>query len=137
MTPKEAKQLKPGDRVLVEAEVSCPVIGYPRTHHISSRGNVGLKMAILGTPCVTHCMVAPETIREKVSSMPRKFKNGDFVWYKNAFFRVLNDSDGESVHIVKSGGEGDNPMNERIVVSADDVQLVSAVEDLADRKEEA
>lgn len=131
MTKDEAKQLKPGDKVLVEAEVTCPVIGYPRTSHISSRGNVGLKTAILGSPCVAHWMVAPEAILKKVRSMNRNFRNGDTVWYKNAFFRVINDSDGESVYMVKCGDDV-NPMNDWILVSAHEVQLVSAAEESDD-----
>lgn len=83
MTLEEAKKLKPGDRVLVEAEVTCAVTGYPRTHHISSRGNVGLKTPIISDPPMAHWMVAPEAIRGKLETPQRKFKEGDIVFYKD------------------------------------------------------
>lgn len=67
----------------------------------------------------------PEQIREKIAPPRRMFKKGDIVWYRNTFFHVLNDSDGVSVYIAECGADV-NPLNECLVVSPDNIQLVSA-----------
>lgn len=115
MTLDEAKQLKPGDRVLVEMEIQ----------------------EVLESSVFLSSEYADfSNIREKIAPQRRKFRKGDIVWYRNTFFRVLNDSDGVSVYIAECGADV-NPWNEWLVVSPGNIQLVSSVEDREDRKEDA
>ena len=85
MTLEEAKQLKPGDRVLVEAEVVPSVTarfdGNSLADHISSQGNLSVKVASSGHYKNSFWVCAPEAIREKIAPPRRKFRGGDIVRY--------------------------------------------------------
>ena len=111
MTEAEAKELKPGDRVLVEV-----VIQEVHEHFI-----------YLSSEYVDF-----RNIREKVSPPRRKFKKGDIVAVKSgSIYYVVDDEDeGEKVYLSitwKSTWD--------IRLFARDLTLVCAVENREDRKE--
>ena len=134
MTTEEAKQLKPGDRVLVEAEVTCAVTGYPRTHHVTSRGNVALKTPIISDPPMAHWMVAPEAIREKLKpfyepepTTYRKFKALDIVFAHDGYWIVGVDESEDGTVVVGMPGAIKRYKHK-------DLKLICAAENREDRK---
>ena len=119
MTLEEARQLKPGDRVLVEMVVA----GESPVGIVDGCGYVWL---IRG-------YAKPESIREKITPPRRMFKAGDIVRVTDdiphASFIVRED---ERVATIKMWGEGIGFK----YVNADKLTLICAVEDRRDRKED-
>lgn len=129
MTLEEAKQLKPGDKVLLEAEVTTANSRKPY-EHMTFHGNVAVMIAVCGTNAASCSCVSPEAIREKIAPQRRKFKIGDIVRVTNdiphAPFIVRED---EGAATIKIWGEGIGFK----YVEADKLTLICAVEDRADR----
>ena len=124
MTLEEAKQLKPGDRVLVEAKVRA-ING-----NTIDAGNVRIALNVRN---LEHDEAWPsvrcEDIREKITIPSRGFQTGDIVRYYDDLREVECFN---PVPMVGLADGGDDPE----WVEASEVELVCAVEDRADRKEE-
>lgn len=130
MTLEEAKKLKLGDRVLVEAEVICSGIGEPHDSLITSCGNVAVKMACSSPIGIMCCGVAPEAIRKKIETS-RKFKKGDIVVTKRgALYFVIEPADGR--RMVRLARKEDSDWE--LATYAHELTLICAAEDRADRK---
>lgn len=113
MTLEEAKQLKPGDRVLVEMDIDDSSV-------FNEYGHV----------CLESAYVLPQDIREKIAPPRRKFKAGDIVAVKNeAIYYVTDDEqEGRRVYLSITGkSEWD------IHLVPDDLTLICAVENREDR----
>ena len=131
MTLEEAKQLKAGDRVLVEAEVICAATGEPPDSPITSRGNVAVKVACSCPNVMTHCCVAPEAIRKKVTTARRKFKKGDIVLYDSKLWFIHRNEDENGIVEMSNG--------KKLMIKAhySTLDIVCAAENREDRKGEA
>ena len=116
MTLEEVKQLKQGDRVLVEMSVSVDTDGQP----IVRDGLVFLYTRL----------VRPEDIREKITPSRRKFKKGDIVSRNGHLYYVADDEMANGKVLLDCCGDG--IMHTR----ADLLTLERGVEDRVNRKEE-
>lgn len=76
MTLNEAKKLKAGDRVLVEAIIRDHAEGI-----IDRKGNVRITNEIADDETTDWSFTKPESIREKIAPPRRKFRDGDIVCY--------------------------------------------------------
>ena len=131
MIPDEAKLLKPGDKVLVEAEVTLATTGEPPYLHVTRSGNVAMKSASAASIGEMFYAVAPEAIREKLPTPSRKFRMGDIVSY-DAVYYVIEDQSRFGVLIDKTEDAEYGHM-----VDAADLSLLCAAENREDRKEDA
>lgn len=129
MTLEEAKQLKPGDRVLVEAEVICAATGEPPDSPITTLGNVAVKMACSCPIGIAYCGVAPEAIRKKVTTARREFKKGDIVLYDRKLWFIHRNEDENGIVEMSNG--------KKLMIKAhySTLDLVSAAENREDIKE--
>lgn len=116
MTLDEARQLKPGDRVLVEMEVSANTDGQP----VVRDGLVFLYTRL----------VSPEQIREKLPPPRRKFKKGDIVAVKSGavFYIAKDEQEGMKVFLAAVDGKTWD-----LLLDASNLKLICAAEDRADR----
>ena len=131
MTIEEAKKLKIGDRVLVEAEVIDCITGESPYIHITAGGDVAMKSASAWSK-ETFYSVAPEAIREKIMPPRRKFKKGDIVRFNEVIRYVLEDEDQYGVLVADhEDAEGGS------LADFGELTLLCAVEDRADRKGDA
>lgn len=71
MILEEAKKLKPGDRILVEVEVTYYARGEYTPSHMSPHNNVAVKVALLGAHDAAFWIVSPGSIIEKLPE-PRR-----------------------------------------------------------------
>lgn len=119
MTLEEARQLKPGDRVLVEAVIGLD----PHDKRTIDRdGDVWLQKPY----------VKPEAIREKVAPPRRKFKKGDIVrTHRGYVFFAVEDEDEDG----KVGVEHSEELDACHFAEAENLTLLLAVENRKDRKE--
>lgn len=124
MTPEEAKQLKTGDRVLIEAEVNVP-----GTSAVDEHGEVHLYVPNIMRK---YFYCRPSSIREKLEPPRRKFEQGDIIRFANdaRTYEVCGD---EVRGIVKVRNYCRGIVN----CKAEELLLVCAVEDRVDIKEEA
>ena len=126
MTEAEAKELKPGDRVLVEATIR------EINNHMPEDGNIYIALNVVN---LEHdeawSCVRCEDIREKIAPPRRKFRKGDIVWGGQKFFHVVTDEADGAVSIAENGAEA----QEHYFVSPGELTLVCAVENREDRKE--
>lgn len=134
MTLEEAKKLKPGDRVLVEAEVICAVTGDTTTPHITIQGNVVVKVGVDGTCTREYFPCAPSAIREKIAPPRRKFRKGDIVRTHRGyvFFAVEDENEYGEVSVEQS-----EELAAGYFAKAENLTLLLAVENREDRKEDA
>ena len=114
MTLEEAKQLKPGDRVLVEMYIDGSSV-------FNEYGHV----------CLESAYVLPEAIREKIAPPRRKFKKGDIVAVKREAIYYVTDDEKEGLKVYLSA-TGEDTWSIRLVAS--ELTLICAVEDREDRK---
>ena len=112
MTEAEARQLKPGDRVLVEMEVFMD----PHNSDIDKNSHVWL----IGG------LAKPEQIREKIAPPRRRFKEGDLVKFRGALAIIEVNRDELEDNLVFAGGFTKPFLFAELI-------LVCAVEDRADR----
>lgn len=113
MTPEETKQLRPGDRILVEIQL-CP------NDIVSDDGYVRLINRYLN----------PKSIREKLSPPRRTFRAGDIVLLQNNILNVIEDesSDGVLVSVINKNTVG-------TLTNPHDLTLICAADNREDRKE--
>lgn len=130
MTNEEAKQLRPGDRVLVEAEVEIATTGEPPHPHISHIGNVAVKSAHDGSNSLVFFTVAPSAIREKLAPPRRKFRKGDIVRTHRGyvFFAVEDENEDGAVSVEQS-----EDLVADHFANAENLTLLVAVEKREDR----
>lgn len=125
MTPEEAKQLKTGDRVLIEAEVNVP-----GTSAVDEHGEVHLYVPnIMGK----YFYCRPSSIREKLEPPRRKFKVGDIVKRKGTN-RLYTVAQNENIGHYDIGLLIDEHLTDELI---EELELVCAFDDRADRKEDA
>lgn len=129
MTLEEARQLKPGDRVFIEANVASDETGRTifadEALSISLDGGRGMsKTLILVNPYI----VRKEAIRKKIETR-RKFKKGDIVFFLDRLFFVSSDGDENETEIFLDG--------DYYWARNSEIKLICAVEDRSDRKGEA
>ena len=130
MTNEEVQQLKPGDKVLVEAEVIVAMSGKSPYIHITRHGNVAVKSERDG--CYGDCFytVNPSAIREKLAPPRRKFKEGDIVRGAGSnSLAYVNRDEFEDGRVFAGGWS--------TPYKAEELTLICAAEDRADRKEPA
>ena len=115
MTLDEARQLKPGDRVLVEMYIDDSSV-------FNEYGHVGLESAY----------VLPEAIREKIVQPRRKFRKGDIVRTHRGyvFFAVEDENEDGEVSVERS-----EELAEGHFAKAENLTLLLAVENRKDREE--
>ena len=109
MTLEEARQLKPGDRVLVEILIDYDSV-------FDEYGNV----------CLESAYVLPEAIREKIAPPRRKFKKGDIVAVKSGaiFYIAKDEQEGMRVFLAAVDGKTWD-----ICLDASNLTLICAAED--------
>ena len=134
MTLEEARELKPGDRVLVEAEVVPSVTarfdGNSLAEHITSQGNVSVKVASSGHYKNSFWVCAPEAIREKIAPPRRKFREGDIVKpIRSPYYYKVDRDEFEDGRVFAGGWS--------MPYKAEELTLICAAEDRADRKGDA
>lgn len=134
MTPEEAKQLQPGDKVLIEAYISS---SYNRGCQFGENGNILidlLKNGEHGEFCYDSHFVRLESIRKKLKpfyepepTTYRKFKALDIVFASGAYWIVgVDEFDNGSV-VVGMTGTIRRYMHK-------DLELICAAENREDRK---
>lgn len=115
MTLEEARQLKPGDRVLVEMDIDDSSV-------FNEYGHV----------CLESAYVLPEAIREKIVQPRRKFRKGDIVrTHRGYVFFTVEDEDEDGKVSVEQSEE----LDAGHFAEAEKLTLLLAVEDRKDRKE--
>lgn len=118
MTLEEARQLKPGDRVLVEATV-----GSYDTTIIDEQNYVWIFEHFINI----------ENIREKVAPQRRKFRKGDIVMSRNGYIYFAVDDEDENGEV---GVDHSEDSDAEYFEEGENLTLLLAVEDRSDRKEE-
>lgn len=126
MTLDEAKKLKHGDRVLVEAEV-CMAVTDEQHFHITPLNNVAVKVARRGAHDASFWSVDPEAIREKIAPL-RKFKEGDIVELGGKSYIVLEDERCGGVKI-----DYRDSVYSYMILHGSHLKLICAVENREDR----
>lgn len=136
MTPDEAKQLMPGDRVLLEAEVTYANYREKPDEHMTFYGNVAVKVATCGAHAAAFWVVSPEAIREKLAPPRRLYKKGDIVIVDETDVFVIHDDERPNRETIRV----DHPNYKYTYIHKTEfhrMQLVCPVEDRHDRKEES
>lgn len=127
MTEAEAKELKPGDRVLVEATIR------EINNHMPEDGNIYIALNVVN---LEHdeawSCVRCEDIREKITPPRRKFRKEDIVAVKNEAIYYVTEDELEGVRVYLSA-TGEDTWDIRLRASM--LTLVCAVENREDRKE--
>lgn len=103
MTPEEAKRLRPGDLILVEAEVSFANYRENQDEHMTFYGNVSVKVASKGHFQNGFWVCAPEAIREKIAAPRRKYETGDVVFHANELWFVHREENEEGDVALNNG----------------------------------
>lgn len=120
MTLEEASELKPGDKVLVEATVH------------SQMGELAIfRVQTECRPFVDLARVSYDKIRKRLPQPRRKFRRGDIVSTRqgNVFFVVEDESDDGKV-----GAEPNEGWLAEHFIEAESLTLVCALENRMDRK---
>ena len=137
MTLEEAKKLKPGDRILIEAIVR----GHETRGTIDPDGDVRISFELSRRGTHEWAFIKPEAIREKIVPPRRKFRKGDIVKDKSSgiYYDIAkdeNDEAGLKDHIAaRPSGNAEYKSTSYFRIGV--LTLVCAVEDRSDRREEA
>lgn len=131
MTLEEAKRLKTGDRVLVEATIR------ELNNHMPEDGNIYIALNVVNLEhdeawsCVRY-----EDIREKVVPQRRRFKAGDVVLSRAGRILLVrcNEEESPTARLVESFNYHYNH-HEINTIAWDELTLVCAVGNREDRKE--
>lgn len=132
MTPEEAKQLKPGDCVLVEAFVA---VGFNGQVQFGKRDNLFIVLGRNGengTIIYDRNLVRCEDIREKLTPPRRKFRKGDILLSRNGYIYFAVDDEDENGEV---GVDYSEDSDAAYFVEAENLTLMLAVENRKDRKE--
>lgn len=125
MTLEEARQLKPGDRILVEMEVrNRPNGDAPLDEETGAVATFSKWIKRLGMRTSIHC----SSIREKIAPPRRKFKAGDVVYAFYGYWGVSHDENENGFVEIGNSNQIRSAFPSELI-------LICAAEDRADRKE--
>lgn len=131
MTPEQADKLRDGDRVLIEAEISCTDKNASTLAKRTGTVSVSIK-SYRGIENIYH--VHYLAVREKITPPRRMFRKGDIVKHKDSyslslFYVAACELAGSSSVCLTTG-------NSFTEAPASELELICAVEDRVDGKEE-
>lgn len=125
MTPEEVKQLKAGDRILIEAIVRNWSFGSFHAHLDEERGTVAIYTKSSDEETKYVSFVQYSDIREKIVPPRRKFKRGDIVEHIKSSYLFFVDQDEYS-----DGTVALRSWSSRY--NADELKLICAVENISE-----